>query len=131
MTSEIPNASPKWIVWVGRIFSALPVLLLLFSGTMKVLRLETVVHSFEELGYPGSVILGIGIAELVSAVVYAIPQTAVLGAILMTGFLGGATATHVRAGQPFFAPILVGVFVWSGLYLRDERLRALLPLRKV
>ena len=132
MASEIHTASPKWVVWGGRLFSALPVLLLLFSGTMKVLRPESIVDAFvKEFGYPQSAILGIGIAELVSVALYAIPQTAVLGAILLTGFLGGAAATHVRVGQPFFAPVIVGVFVWSGLFLRDERLRALLPWRKI
>ncbi len=99
---------------------------------MKLMRPAPLVKSFvEEFGYPQSVIIGIGIAEIASTLLYAIPQTAVLGAILMTGFLGGATATHVRVGQPFFAPIIVGVVVWLGLYLRDERLRAMLPLRGV
>ncbi len=127
-----PSFPTTKLIWAGRILSALPVLLLLASGTMKLMRPAPLVKSFvEEFGYTQSAIIGIGIAEIASTLLYAIPQTAVLGAILMTGFLGGATATHVRVGQPFFAPIIVGVVVWLGLYLRDERLRAMLPLRSV
>jgi hypothetical protein len=90
------------------------------------------VVEFARLGYPESVILGIGILELGCAVVYIIPRASVIGAILLTGYLGGAVATHVRIGDPSFkiiAPILFGAMIWGGLYLRDERLRALLPLR--
>jgi len=117
------------VLWTGRILSALPILLLLFSGGMKVLKLGPVVEGFEHFGYPQNTILPIGIAEIASAILYAIPQTAMLGAILLTGFLGGATATHVRAGEPFIVPVIVGVVVWLGLFLRDKRLRALVPLR--
>lgn len=119
----------KKMLWAGRIASALPVLLLLFSGVMKLLKPAAVVTEFGRLGYPESVILGIGILELLCTVVYLIPRTAVLGAILLTGYLGGATATHVRVGDPFIFPIIFGGLLWLGLYLRDERLRALLPLR--
>jgi hypothetical protein len=110
--------------------SALPVLLLLFSGIMKLIKPATVVEGFVNLGYPDSLALGIGLAELTSVGLYAIPRTAVLGAILLTGYLGGATASHVRIGEPFTMAIVMGVLVWGGLYLRDDRLRALLPLRK-
>jgi hypothetical protein len=129
--SEKQDSSHKTkLIWTGRIISALPALLLLASGTMKILKLEFVVHNLvHQFGYPEETILGIGIAEIASVVIYAVPQTAVLGAILMTGFLGGAVATHVRAGQPFFPPIIVGMLVWLGLHLRDGRLRALLPWR--
>ncbi|MEW6682443.1 MAG: DoxX family protein [Nitrospirota bacterium] len=109
--------------------TALPVLLLLFSGVMKLLKPAPVVEGFAHLGYPASVALGIGIAELACVVLYVIPRTAVLGAILLTGYLGGATASHVRVGEPFVMAIVMGVLVWGGLYLRDERLRALIPLR--
>ena len=131
MASDLQtNPFQKNSIWAGRIISALPIMLLLFSGTMKLLKPEFLVNSFvKEFGYPESVILGIGIAELASTLLYVIPHTSVLGAILLTGFLGGATATHVRAGQPFFAPILIGVLVWLGLFLRNARLRAILPLR--
>jgi hypothetical protein len=88
------------------------------------------VQGFAQFGYPESLILKIGILEIFCTVVYMIPRTSVLGAILMTGYLGGATATNVRVGDPSsFIPVLVGVLVWAGLYLRDDRLRALIPLR--
>jgi DoxX-like protein len=97
---------------------------------MKLAKPAPVVEGFVRLGYPESLALGIGIVELACAVIYVIPRTSVLGAILLTGYLGGATATHVRIGEPFFMPIILGVLVWGGLFLRDERLRALLPLRQ-
>ncbi len=120
----------KKMFWTGRIISALPVLMLLFSSVMKLAKPAPVVEEFTRLGYPPGVIFGIGILELVCTVVFVIPRTAVLGAILLTGYLGGATATHVRIGDPFFAPVVVGLLVWLGLFLRDDRLRALIPLRK-
>ena len=120
----------KKMLWAGYILSVLPVLLLLFSGGMKLVKPASVVEGFVRLGYPESLALGIGIVELACAVVYVIPQTSVLGAILLTGYLGGATATHVRIGEPFFMPIVLGVLIWGGLFLREDRLRALLPLRR-
>ena len=119
----------KTMLWVGRIMSALPVLLLLSSSVMKLMKPAPVVEGFAHLGYPASLALALGMIELACAVVYVIPRTSVLGAILLTGYLGGATATHVRIGEPFFMPIVLGVLVWGRLYLRDDRLRALLPLR--
>ena len=117
-------------LWAGRILSALPVLMLLFSGVMKLIKPAPVVQEFARLGYPESVVLGIGILELACTVVYVIPRTSVLGAILVTGYLGGATATHVRIGEALFIiPVILGVLVWGGLFLRDDRLRALIPLR--
>jgi len=126
------ETAPFWkkMLWAGYIMSTLPVLMLLFSGVMKLAKPAPVVEGFVRLGYPESLALGIGIVELACAVIYVIPRTSVLGAILLTGFLGGATATHVRIGEPFFMPIILGVLVWGGLFLRDERLRALLPLRR-
>ncbi len=120
----------KKILWAGYIMSTLPVLMLLFSGVMKLVKPAPVVEGFAHLGYPESLALGLGIVELACAVVYVIPRTSVLGAILLTGYLGGATATHVRIGEPFFMPIILGVLVWGGLFLRDDRLHTLLPLRK-
>ena len=119
----------KKMLWAGLIISAIPVLMLLFSGVMKLVKPAAVVEGFTQLGYAESVAVGLGILELACTVVYLIPRTAVLGAILLTGYLGGATATHVRVGQPFFIPVALGVLVWLGLFLRDERVRALLPLR--
>jgi len=118
------------MLWAGRIISTLPVLLLLFSGVMKLMKPAAVVEGFAQLGYPESLALGIGILELVCTVVYVIPRTSILGAILLTGFLGGATATHVRIGDPFFMPVVLGGLVWGGLFLRDDGLRALIPLRR-
>ena len=118
------------MLWAGRIMSALPVLMLLLSGVMKLVKPAAVVEGFVRLGYPESLTVGIGIVELACAALYVVPRTSVLGAILLTAYLGGATATHVRIGESFFMPILLGVLVWGGLFLRDERLRALLPLRQ-
>jgi len=123
---ETPAVSKKRL-WAGRVLSALPVLLLVFSAAMKFVKPAAVVEGVTRLGYPESLILGIGILELACTVVYLIPRTSILGAILLTGYLGGATATHVRVGDPFIAPVLLGVLVWGGLYLRDDRLRALVP----
>ena len=119
----------KKLLWAGRIISALPVLMLLFSGVMKLMKPAFLVQELARLGYPEGLTLGIGILEIACTVVYGIPRTSILGAILLTGYLGGATATHVRIGDPFFVPVVLGVLVWGGLYLRDDRLRALLPLR--
>lgn len=131
MESDTPTVpTSKRILWAGRIISALPVLLLLFSAVMKLVKPPEVVEGFTRLGYAESLALGIGILELVCTVVYVIPRTSILGAILLTGYLGGATATHVRIGEPFFAPIILGVLVWGGLFLRDEQLRELIPLRR-
>ena len=121
----------KKTIWAGRIMSALPVLMLLFSAGMKLIQPEGMEKSFADLGWPIQLAVPLGIVELSCAVLYAIPQTAVLGAILVTGYLGGATATHVRLEEPVFVmPIFLGVLAWGGLFLRDRRIRALIPLRK-
>lgn len=124
------SAGSKKMLWAGRVISALPVLGFVFSGVMKLTKSSAVLEEMARLGYPERVIFGIGVTELICVILYAIPQTAVLGAILLTGYLGGAIASHVRAGDPFIAPIVLGVLVWLGLYLRDSRLRALVPLRR-
>lgn len=120
-------------IWVGRVMSALPVLFLLVDGAMKLIKPAPVVEGTLQLGYPESVIVGLGIVLLACVALYAIPQTSILGAILLTGYLGGAVATHVRVGNPLFShilfPIYVATLVWGGIYLRDPRLRALIPLR--
>lgn len=109
--------------------SALPVLMLLFSASMKFARPPAVVDGFKHLGFPETLGLGLGILELACTISYVIPATSVLGAILLTGYLGGATVTHLRVGEPFFMPVLLGVLVWGGLFLREPRLRALIPVR--
>ena len=125
--------SSKAMIWAGRIISALPILGLLVSGVMKILQPPDAVKGFADLGWPLSVAIGLAVVEIGCTIIYAIPQTAVLGAILLTGYLGGAVATHVRIGDyaDITAPIIMGVLVWLGLFLRDSRLRALIPLRKV
>jgi hypothetical protein len=119
-------------LWVGRIMSGLPTLFLLTDGVFKLIKPAPVVEATVKLGYSESVILPLGIVLLACTIIYAIPRTAVLGAILLTGYLGGAVDTHVRVGDPAFGilfPIILGVLIWGGLYLRDDRLRALIPWR--
>jgi DoxX-like family len=129
--NHAPLSVPMWQLWTGRVLSALPVLLLLLSASMKLSHPPVVIETFVgKLGYPANMLPALAVLELFCAVVYAVPRTAVLGAILLTGYLGGAVATHVRVGDVFVVPLLLGVLVWAGLYLRDDRIRALLPLRK-
>jgi len=116
--------------WAGCIVSALPVLALLLSASMKFVQPKEMSEQFEHLGWPMHLAITLGILELGSALIYAIPQTAVLGAILLTGYLGGAIATHVRIDEPVYLHVGLGVLVWLGIFLRDARLRALLPIRK-
>jgi len=122
----------KAALWGGRVLGAAPVALLTMSGVMKVARSANVLEGWAKFGYPMSTLLPIGLVELLCVVLYLVPRTAVLGAILATGYLGGAVATHVRAGESAvaLAPFLLGVLAWGGLWLRDPRLRALLPLRE-
>ena len=128
-----PLPLSKGRLWTGRIMSALPALFLLVDAVGKLVKPAPVVEGTVQLGYPESVLLGLGIVLLACTVLYVIPRTAILGAILLTGYLGGAVATHVRVGNPLFThvlfPVYLGVLIWGGLYLRDERLRALIPLR--
>jgi DoxX-like family len=124
----------KGRLWTGRTMSALPVLFLLVDAVGKLVKPAPVVEGTVQLGYPESVLLGLGIVLLTCTVLYVIPRTAIFGAILLTGYLGGAVATHVRVGSPLFShilfPVYLAVLIWGGLYLRDERLRALIPLRR-
>ncbi len=121
------------MLWTGRVLSTLPTLFLLFDGVMKLMKPKPVVEGTVQLGYPESVIVGLGVVLLGCTILYAIPRTCVLGAILLTGYLGGAVASHVRAQQGAFAilfPILFGALIWGGLLLRDGRLRMLIPVRR-
>ena len=131
-TDTQPAQTSKAMYWGGWVVTALPVLGLTMSAVMKLAGIEDVSKEFGRLGYPESTIIGIGLTELVCVILYAIPQTSVLGAVLLTGYLGGATATHVRIGDSFIqiiSPIIGGVLVWLGLFLRDARIRALIPWR--
>jgi len=133
ISQSTATAAPtsKKMLWAGRIISAIPVLLMVFSAVMKLIKAAPVVQGMPRYGYPESQIVIIGVLELLSCIIYLIPSTAVLGAILMTGYLGGATATNVRVGDPsYIMTVLLGVFVWGGLFFRDVRVRSLIPFRR-
>jgi hypothetical protein len=109
------------------------VLFLLLDGVVKVMKIDPVIDSFTQLGYPASVALGIGLVEIICVMVYLIPRTSAVGAVLLTGYLGGAIATHLRMLDPLFThtffPLYVAALIWGGLFLRDDRVRALNPLK--
>ena|SRR5438067_7094101 len=130
VATQAANSSNK-ALWAGRIISGLIVLFMLFDATIKLLRLPAAIEGTVRLGYPAGVVLPIGIVALLCVVLYAIPRTAVLGAILLTGYFGGATATQVRVQDIWFVmPVILGILVWAGLYLRDQGLRELIPLKR-
>jgi hypothetical protein len=116
--------------WTGTALAAIAVLFLLFDSIGKLLKVAPVIAGSTELGYPESTIQPIGVILLICVIVYVIPRTAILGAVLLTGFMGGAIATHVRVGSPLlthvFFPLYVSALFWGGLFLRDQRVRAVL-----
>lgn len=116
-------------LWTGRILSGIAILFLLFDSTLKLLRLPMAAEATAQLGYPANIAFTIGVIEIICLIVYVIPATSVLGAVLLTGYLGGAVATHVRIGSPLLThilfPIYIAALLWGGLYLRDVRVRAL------
>ena len=121
----------KKMLWAGRIMSAVPVLMVLMAAVMKLFKAAPVMEGMARAGLPERFVVPIGILELMCVIVYVIPRTSVLGAILLTGLLGGATVTTLRIGDPTFPmPVVLGMMAWGGLYLRDERIRALIPLRR-
>jgi hypothetical protein len=124
----------KGSLWAGRIMSALAALFLLMDAVMKLVKPAPVVEGTVQLGFPESVIFGLGIVLLVCVILYVIPHTSILGAIMLTGYLGGAVASQVRVGHPLFShtlfPVYLAALVWGGLFLRESRLRALVPLRR-
>jgi len=129
---QISSPVSKTTLWIGRVMSALPALLVLLSSVMKLMKMAAVVEGFVRAGVPERLIIPVGIIELVCVIVYVIPQTAVLGAILMTGLLGGATITTLRVGDPTYPmPVVLGMLAWGGLFLRDTRIRELIPIRKM
>jgi len=127
------NASvSKPMLWTGRVMSAIAVLLVTFGGVVKVMKAAGIIEGMARAGWPERLVVPVGVIELFCVVVYLIPRTNVLGAILMTGLLGGATATNLRIGDPALPlPIIVGMLAWGGLYLRDARIRDLIPLRRM
>lgn len=133
MLQNLLNARPMAAVRIGWALTGLVVAFLLFDSVIKLIKIEPVVQSFQELGYQASVARGIGVMELTIVILYAVPRTAIFGAILLTGLLGGAIASHARLADPLFTHTLFGVYVgllaWGGLYLRDAHLRTLVPLR--
>jgi DoxX-like family len=120
--------------WIGRVMAGLAVLFLLFDASVKVLRVPDAVKGTTDLGYPESALVPLGMLQFVLLAIYVVPRTAVLGAVLWTGYLGGAVATHLRLGNPLFTqvlfPIYVAILLWGPLWLQDERVRALLPARR-
>jgi hypothetical protein len=135
-TTTLPSATPatatpKGMLWTGRVLTALIAAFMILDGGMKLFKPAVVVEGTKQAGFSESTIIPLGVTLLVSSILYAIPRTAVLGAILLTGYLGGAVATHVRLGDGnFLFAAIFGVVAWLGLYLRDARLRALVPLRR-
>lgn len=135
MQSDASTNTPSGQLWTGRIMSGLVVAFLVFDGGIKLAPLAVVTETMQQLGYSGSPELarGLGVMTLVIALLYALPRTSILGAILLTGLLGGAMATHLRVGSPLFSHLLFGLYLgllaWGGLYLRDARLSRLIPVR--
>ena len=122
----------RWMLWSGRVLSTLGILVLLTSARWKLTRQPFYVAEWGRIGYADSALLGIGLLQLTCVVLYVIPRTAVLGMVLLTGYLGGAIASYVRMREPFpvLVPLSTALLLWAGLYLREERLRSLLPFRR-
>jgi DoxX-like family len=117
-------------LWAGRILTGLAVLFLLFDALIKLLKAPFAVAPTVQLGYPETLVRPIGVIELLCLALYVFPPTSILGAVVLTGYLGGAVATHLRVGDPLFShvlfPIYIGLMIWGGLYLRDGRIRTML-----
>jgi len=133
-TIPTSRAGSRQRLWAGRVLSWLAVLFLLFDSTGKLLQVQPVIDGTIQLGYPRDIVFSLGVILLLSVVMYVIPRTSVLGALLLTGYLGGAVATHVRVENPLFSHVLfptyVAALLWGGLILRDARLRSFLPIRR-
>ena len=128
----VPETTQKrWMLWAGRVLSLWPVFVVVSSATWKLTRNPWYVMEFGRIGWPESALTGLALLQLACLALYVIPPTAVLGAVLLTGYLGGAIATYVRIGEPYpvLVPLSTSVIAWAGIYLRDERLRSLLPFR--
>jgi len=130
-TLQTPTARmSKGVLWTSRLLRAVPVLLVLLGSVMKLMKSASVIQGFAHAGLSERLVMPVGLIELTCVIVYLVPATSVLGAILLSALLGGATVTTLRIGDPTYPiPILLGMMAWGGLYLRDRRLRALIPLR--
>jgi hypothetical protein len=131
MTSDLAAArTPKWMFWTGWVLTVIPVLMMGVGGVAMLVNPAPMLEGLTKMGYPEYVARPLAAVEVACALLYLFPRTAVLGAILLTGYLGGAVATHVRVGDPMFPiPVVFGAVVWLALFLRDARVRALIPLR--
>jgi hypothetical protein len=118
------------MLWAGRIISGIVVLFLIAGSTWGIVKHAEMAPELARMGFAPGLGIKISITCIICALIYAFPRTAVLGAILLTGYFGGAILTHIRIGEPFFFPILVAVLAWGGIYLRDDKLRSLIPLRR-
>jgi hypothetical protein len=129
LAQPISNAT----MWTGRVISALVVAFMIFDGGIQVMAFDFVKEGMTQFGIPAELARPLGIVTLICTLLYALPQTSVLGAVLLTGFLGGTIATHLRGTDPLLphvaSALVIASFVWGGLWLRDPRLRALMPLR--
>ena len=132
-TIRTNHTDSRRALWTGRVLSGLAVAFLIFDGAGKLLEVQPVIDGTKQLGYPPDIVFGLGVTLLSCLLTYLVPRTSVLGAVLLTGYLGGAVATHVRVGNPLFTHVLfptyVAALLWGGLILRDTRLRAFLPWR--
>jgi hypothetical protein len=122
----------SWMLWTGRVLSCWPVFIVVLSATWKLTRNPWYVGEFARIGWSANALPLLAFLQLASLLLYVIPQTAVLGAVLLTGYLGGAIATYVRMGEPYpvLVPLSTALIAWAGIYLREERLRSLLPIRR-
>lgn len=123
------TGATKTQIWIGWILTVLVAAMMLMSGVMKILKPDPVSEGFPKMGWDIGLAMPLAIVEIAAALCFLLPPTAVLGAVLLTGYLGGAIATHVRVGDQFLIPVALGVVVWLAIYLRDARLRPLLPFR--
>ncbi len=132
LTSPGLAAAPfsKNLVWTGRVLTGLVVAFLVFDGVMKLIPIEPVLEAFRRLGYPVEIARHLGVVLVACTALHVVRRTQLPGALLLTAYLGGATATHVRIGDPFWFPIVLGVMLWAGFYLREPRVRALLAVRE-
>jgi uncharacterized membrane protein YphA (DoxX/SURF4 family) len=129
-STSLSSPTSRKLYWAGWVLTILPALLLIATSTFAISGSEEAVKGFQQYGYPAAALIPIGVTELACAVLFLIPRTAYLGAILLTGYLGGAVATHVHASEAFIAPVIFGAIVWLALLLRDPRLRDLLPITR-